>query len=191
MPSKEEIINNFDPNGPGIAGNLFGLPFDQEHAELLVMPVPWETTVSYRTGTSAAPAAILNASSQVDVHMNDIDDAWKLGVSMLPISQQLIDEGKKLREVSSMHISRLEKGEVVDPDDPVLRSINDASENLNIYIKAATQKLLKAGKLVGLVGGEHSIPLGYLRALSEVYDRFGILQIDAHLDLRKAYEGFT
>jgi agmatinase len=50
---------------------------------------------------------------------------------------------------------------------------------------------LKAGKLIGLVGGEHSVPLGFFRALSDQYDRFGILQIDAHADLRKSYEGFT
>ena len=65
------------------------------------------------------------------------------------------------------------------------------SENLNSYVKSVTQKYLKAGKMVGLVGGEHSVPFGFIRALSEQYDRFGILQIDAHADLRKAYEGFV
>jgi agmatinase len=191
MTSNEEMINAFDPNGPGIAGNLFGLPFDPQSAELVILPLPWEVTVSYHTGTALAPEAILNASSQVDVHVNDIVDAWKLGVAMLPIPQKLIDESNKLRKVSSLHISRLEKGEQQDPDDLLLKSINDASENLNIYVKSTTQKLLKARKLVGLVGGEHSVPLGFIRALSEEYERFGILQIDAHADLRKAYEGFT
>lgn len=191
MSSKEETINSFDPNGPGIAGNLFGLPFTQDDAELLVFPIPWEITVSYHTGTAAGPEAILKASSQVDVHVNDIEDAWKLGVAMLPVPQQLLDESKKLREITSIHISRLERGERVDPEDPLLKSINEAGENLNIYVKSTTQKLLKGKKIVGIVGGEHSVPLGYIRALSEVYERFGILQIDAHADLRKAYEGFT
>ena len=189
--SKEEAIERFDPNGPGMAGNLFGLPFDPENAELVILPVPWEVTVSYHTGTAAAPEAILNASSQVDVHVNDIEDAWKLGVAMLPVPQKMADESKKLRAVSSLHISRLEKGEQFDPEDVLLKSINEASENLNIYVKSTTEKLLKARKIVGLVGGEHSVPLGFIRALSEEYDRFGILQIDAHADLRKAYEGFT
>lgn len=85
MASKEEIINSFDPNGPGIAGNLFGLPFTPENSELLIIPVPWEVTVSYHTGTAAGPQAILKASSQIDFYMKDIPDAWKLGVSMLPI----------------------------------------------------------------------------------------------------------
>lgn len=45
--------------------------------------------------------------------------------------------------------------------------------------------------MIALLGGDHSTPLGFIRALSEQYNRFGILQIDAHADLRKAYEGFT
>ncbi|WP_276373624.1 agmatinase family protein [Chryseolinea sp. H1M3-3] len=191
MPSKQEIINSFDPNGPGVAGNLFGLPFTEEHAEIVILPLPWEITVSYGTGTSAGPQAILKASSQVDLYVKDIPDAWKLGVSMLPIAAELATESKKLRELASMHIARLEKGEAFDPSDPLLKTMNDASENLNIYVKSTTQKYLKAGKLIGLVGGEHSVPLGFFRALSETYERFGILQIDAHADLRKAYEGFT
>lgn len=191
MPGKEEIINSFDANGPGIAGNLFGLPFDEEHAELLILPIPWEVTVSYHTGTAGGPSAILAASAQVDLCMNEIPDAWKLGVCMLPIPTALYDESKKLRHLTDKHIAKLENGKHSDPDDPVLKTMNDACENLNIFVKSAAQKYLKAGKLVGIVGGEHSVPLGYLRALSEQYDRFGILQIDAHADLRKSYEGFT
>jgi len=191
MPTKEELIDSFDPNGPGIAGNLFGLPFDHEQAELVVVPIPWEVTVSYHTGTASGPESILKASSQLDVFVNDIPNAWKLGVAMLPIPQQLSEESKKLRALTARHIARLEKGESFDAEDPVLKTMNEASENLNIYVKSITQKYLKAGKIVGLVGGEHSVPLGFLRALSEQYDRFGILQIDAHADLRKSYEGFT
>jgi agmatinase len=45
--------------------------------------------------------------------------------------------------------------------------------------------------LVALLGGDHSTCLGYLKAISEKYTSFGILQIDAHCDLRESYEGFT
>jgi agmatinase len=44
---------------------------------------------------------------------------------------------------------------------------------------------------VGIVGGEHSVPLGLIRALHEQHNSFGILHIDAHADLRCAYEGFV
>lgn len=191
MASKEEIINSFDPNGPGIAGNLFGLPFALEHAELIIIPIPWEVTVSYHAGTAEGPQAILKASSQLDVYVKEIPDAWKLGAAMLPMPQDILNESKKLRELTAIHISKLENGEKTDPEDPLLKIMNESSENLNIYVKSITQKYLKANKMVGLLGGEHSVPLGFLRALGEKYERFGILQIDAHADLRKGYEGFT
>jgi agmatinase len=43
---------------------------------------------------------------------------------------------------------------------------------------------------VGLIGGDHSTPYGYIKALAESHSSFGILHIDAHCDLRVAYEGF-
>lgn len=189
--TKEEAIATFDPNAPGAQGNLFGLPFTSANAELLVIPVPWEVTVSYRTGTAKGPQAIVDASSQVDLFVKDIPDAWKLGVSMLPIPQNLYAESVKLRELSVQHIESINAGEAIEVENPLLLQINAACENLNIYIKNTTLNYLREGKLVGLVGGDHSTPLGFLRALSERYDRFAILQLDAHADLRKAYEGFT
>jgi agmatinase len=189
--NKEEITHSFDPNKVGITGNLFGLPFEPDHAELVIVPIPWEVTVSYHTGTAAAPSAVLEASAQVDLFVKDIPDAWKLGIAMMPVPENILEENNKLRQLAAQHIRALESGKNPDDNDPVLGKINEACENLNIYVKSITQRLLKDGKLVGLLGGDHSTPLGFIRALSERYDRFGILQIDAHADLRKTYEGFT
>lgn len=188
--TKEELIKNFDPNAPGTSGNLFGLPFTADNAALVVVPVPWEVTVSYRTGTAKGPQAILNASSQVDLAMRNIPDAWKLGICMLPIPLNLNEESSKLRELAIKHINALEAGEKISSDSPVVLKVNEGCENLNIYIKSVTQKLLTEGKMVALLGGDHSTPLGFLRTLSEKHSQFGILQIDAHADLRRAYEGF-
>lgn len=189
--TKEELIAAFDPNAPGTPGHLFGLPFTSDTADLIVIPVPWEVTVSYKAGTAKGPQAILDASSQVDLFVKDIQDAWKLGVHMLPVPKNVYEENVKLRELSVQHIESLNAGETVDADNLLLSTINSACENLNIYVKNTTLNYLREGKLVGLVGGDHSTPLGFLRALSERYDRFAILQLDAHADLRKAYEGFT
>jgi agmatinase len=189
--TKEEIVQQFDPNGPGANGNLFGLPFTPETAEVIVIPVPWEVTVSYHSGTAKGPEAILAASSQVDLSIKEIPDAWKLGISILPLPYSLHDESTKLRELAVKHINALESGEKVMNGNPVVAKINEACENLNVYVKSTALKYLKEKKMVALLGGDHSTPLGMLRALAEQYDRFGVLQIDAHLDLRKAYEGFT
>lgn len=187
--TKTELIANFDPNAPGTTGQLFGLPFTPETSELVIIPVPWEVTVSYHSGTASGPQAVLEASAQVDVAMKSIPDAWKLGVSMLPFPHSLLDESTKLRDWATQHMS--DATGTLKADDPVLKKINEACENLNIYVKSTAQNWMKEGKLVALLGGDHSTPLGLLRLLNERYERFGILQIDAHMDLRKAYQGFT
>ncbi|MBN8578281.1 MAG: agmatinase family protein [Cytophagales bacterium] len=182
---------SFDHNGTGIKGKLFGLPGTVEDASLVVIPVPWEVTVTYQEGTAGAPEAILQASHQIDLYHHHLAEAWKIPVAMLPVADTLVTENNSLRKLARTHIQALEAGQGAETGTVITAKINEACENLNIYIKSQAQALLQAGKHVAIVGGDHSTPLGLLRALAEKHDRFGILQIDAHADLRKAYEGFT
>ena len=50
-------------------------------------------------------------------------------------------------------------------------------------------RIVADGKWVLALGGEHSITLGLVRAAAEKHGPLSVLQIDAHLDLRDAYEG--
>jgi agmatinase len=61
---------------------------------------------------------------------------------------------------------------------------------MNAWVKQRSLHFLNQNKTVGLLGGDHSTPLGMMQALAEKFGDFGILQIDAHADLRNAYEGF-
>ncbi|HET6991896.1 MAG TPA: arginase family protein, partial [Bacteroidia bacterium] len=64
--SKADKIRNFDPNNLGDPNaNIYGLPFTCEEAEVVIIPVPWDVTVSYSDGTSKGPEAVFNASFQV------------------------------------------------------------------------------------------------------------------------------
>ena len=95
--SKQQKIDAFDINGIGQAnGHLFGLPFGFEDAEVVILPVPWEVTVSYRPGTAGAPEAILEASYQVDLYDADLPDAWKEGLYAVRIARV----GKDLQATS-------------------------------------------------------------------------------------------
>ena len=71
------------------------------------------------------------------------------------------------------------------------KEVNEGGAFLNEWVFDQATALLKRNKLVGILGGDHSTPLGYMRAVGEHYGEFGILQIDAHCDLRTAYEGFN
>lgn len=183
-------LEQFDPNAPGRKGKLFGLPHTKDQSQLVIIPIPWEVTVTSGTGTSKAPSALLEASTEVDLFSKEIADVWKLGVTLLDIPEEIEKENERVRALAVQHIQSLANGETSDTK-VITTKVNEASENLNVYVKNTAQRLLQEGKMVGLLGGDHSTPLGFLRALSERYERFGILQIDAHADLRRSYEGFT
>lgn len=194
MSEKEEIIKQFDPNGPGAIGSLFGLPFGLEHSEVVIIPVPWEVTVSYNAGTADAPEAISEASVQVDLSQKNIIDAWKMGIHMLPVPEDLKKENDIHRGLALNYIRWIEENTdqwLNDQIKVIPSAIDNISEKLNIYVQSQALQLLKKGKMVGVLGGDHSTPLGLIQALTKAYNDFGILQIDAHADLRKSYENFT
>ncbi len=191
--SKQQKIKNFDPNSPASCdGNIFGLPFTTDEAEVVLIPVPWDVTVSYSDGTSKGPQAIFAASAQVDLFDPIVKDSWKIGVAMEDISKEIVKKNSALRKISSKYIENIEKG--ISTENPAMKKIcgeaNKGCTELKSWVKESAKKHLKKNKLVGLVGGDHSTPLGFMEALVEKYSEFGILQIDAHCDLRKAYEGF-
>ena len=182
---------DFNPNGVGLKdAGIFGLPFTTEEAQVVLIPAPWGVTVSYGGGTQDGPKAILDASPQIDYfHPSYGSDTWKIGISMLPLSDwnDAYEEGKRLRKDAEAHIERLEHGDADKAPD----AINDACARFHDRIEKSAEELLGKNKLVGLIGGDHSTPLGLMRALAKKHGDFGILQVDAHCDLRDAYEGFT
>lgn len=187
-------IENYNPSDVGqINGNIFGLPFDYDSANLIIIPIPWEVTVSYGAGTANAPQRILDASPQLDLFDFDNPDGWKQGLFMMEIPQDMLDKNKYYREQAAIIIERLEQGKSLNdaPDlTSLLREINQTCKNVNKWLFDQCQQAIKDGKRVAVIGGDHASPLGYMQALATKYQTYGILHIDAHADLRNAYEGF-
>jgi len=192
--SKQDKIAAFDPSGVGnVGGGLFGLPFDVNEAEVVLIPVPWEVTVSYQAGTAAGPQAIRQASYQLDLFDPAIENAWQLGIAMEEIPADWVERSNELRQKTKSYISWLEGGGselAAETTAELISTVDAQSRALHQEVKEKALKYLQAGKLVGVVGGDHSTPLGLLQALAEHHEEFGILQFDAHADLREAYEGF-
>jgi agmatinase len=188
-------LTNFDPNSVGNPdNNIFGLPFAEEDARLIILPIPWEVTVSYNAGTARAPQHIFNSSLQVDLFDPDVKDGWKQGFYMRPSDKKVLMKSDYLRKEAELYINYIAHDEIVADNKFMcksLKEINEGSIFLNNWVFERTKELMDAGKLVALLGGDHSTPLGYYKAIAEKHGDFGILQIDAHCDLRKAYEGFT
>jgi agmatinase len=188
-------LANYDPNSVGNPNNnIFGLPSTEDNSLLVILPVPWEVTVSYAAGTARAPEAILKASLQVDLFDPEMPDAWKQGFYMRPVDKKILMKSDYLRKEAELYIDYISKGEEVQANQfmcKTLKDVNEGSVFLNNWVYEQTKALLEKGKLVAVLGGDHSTPLGFFKAMAEKHGDFGILQIDAHCDLRVAYEGFN
>ncbi len=184
-------MTNFDPNDIGIAnGNFFGLPFTAADADIALISVPWDVTTSYRAGTHKGPQAIMGASLQVDLFDPLLKDAWKTRISTVPEDITIAEINSRFREIAEKIIEGLGEGISKESFSFDTELVNKASQELNEYVYQTAKEQIRLGKLTGIVGGDHSVPLGAIKAVSEQYQSFGILHIDAHADLREAYEGF-
>lgn len=188
-------ISQFDPNNVSNPNNnIFGLPFNEDESKLVILPIPWEVTVSYGAGTARAPEHIFSASLQVDLYDPDVPEGWKQGFFMKSIDRKVLLKSDYLRKEAELFIDYISRGDKVEDNQfmtKTLKDVNEGSIFLNNWIYEQTKSLLGRNKLVGLLGGDHSISLGFMKALGEKHGNFGVLQIDAHCDLRVAYEGFV
>ena len=188
------INSDFDPNSLSNPNyNIFGIPVTEEDARIVLLPVPWEVTVSSSAGTARAPEHIFKASMQVDLYDSDFQELWRHGFFIRPADKKILLKSDYLRKEAELLIDYISKGELVENNafmSKSLKEINEGGIYMNKWVYEQTRDLLKAGKLVGLLGGDHSTPLGYFKAIAETHGDFGILQVDAHCDLRKAYENF-
>ena len=187
-------LTKFDPNSAGNPNNnIFGLPFTEDESSLVILPVPWEVTVSYGVGTARAPEHIFSASLHVDIYDPDVPEGWKKGFFMRELDRKVLLKSDYLRKEAELYIDYTSKGDAVEDNQFMTKSLKEVNEGgvfLNNWVYEQTKGLLNRGKLVGLLGGDHSTPLGFFKALAEKHGNFGILQIDAHCDLRNAYMGF-
>ena len=178
-----------DAAPPADAG-LFGLPTTPDEARLVIVPVPWDATTSYRAGTSRGPAAIRVASHQLDLYDADLGEPWRAGIAMLEIPDEVLRWNMSARVDAERIIA---VGGRIGDDTGLghaLARVNDAGAKLNRHVYDRVDEQLRKGKLVGVLGGDHSVPFGAIARMAETHDSFGILHVDAHCDLREAYEGF-
>ena len=168
---------------------FIGGRLDPQEASLVLIPVPWEATVSYGEGTANAPDAIRTSSHQLDVETFHYIKPYTAGIAMLKTDKSLHKLSNKARKKALKVIEALENGKT---SKKALEFVNEASKVLNNAVYEKSIEQIHQGKFVAVVGGDHSCPLGLIKALNDTQaESFGILHVDAHHDLREAYEGFT
>jgi agmatinase len=185
------LLDAFDPDAPaGAADGLFGLPFTEDDAAVLVLPVPWEPTTSYRKGTAHGPRAVARASMQVDLHDLETGDPWRSGIALADPDRDV----EALNAEACTIASIVHQAGGVDPDDPDLLDaaarVDALADEVEGVVHRFTASCFARGRIPAILGGDHSVPLGAMIAAAERYPGLGILHVDAHADLRVAFEGF-
>ena len=132
-------------------------------AKVVILPIPYEATTTYRSGCVNGPAAILDASQQLECYDEELD----------------IETGLEVGIYTHEAIADTHNGKNISPLDM-----------LKVTQETVT-KLVNDGKFVIGIGGEHSITNGIVEAYRKIYfeELFTVIQIDAHGDLRYEYEG--
>ena len=129
---------------------------DLRHAKAVILPVPYDSTSEWRSGSRHGPQAIIDASEYLELYDLELDrEIYKVGISTLPRVEPLL-------------------GSPQDMIDRVYKTVKD---------------LILKEKFVVLLGGEHSLSLGAVRAFKEAFPTLSVLQLDAHADLRDEYLG--
>lgn len=142
-----------------VPDNFLGLESkysDYKSAQFAVLPVPYDSTASFLAGTRHGPAAIIEASQQVDLFDEELEaEFFKAGIATL------------------------------DP----LAPERAGPQAMHETIFRAARRVVRNGKFLLGLGGEHGVTSGLVRAVMTKHKKLSVLQIDAHLDLRDSYEG--
>ncbi len=188
------MTQEFDPSGIGVRnGNFLGLPYSPQEADIVILPLPWDVTTSYREGTSSGPEAVIEASYQIDLTSPFLANAWQTKIGTLALNKEWREENRANRAAAKKLIEFQQEGGETEKSPEMttlLKALNAKDEEFHVWSFGEAKKLLQAGKKVVALGGDHSVSFGPIRALAEAAGPVSILHIDAHADLREAYEGF-
>ncbi|MFH1996428.1 MAG: agmatinase [Candidatus Omnitrophota bacterium] len=125
-------------------------------AKVVVVPVPYEKTVTYKAGTGSGPQAIIDASMNMELFDEELNqETFRVGI----------------------HTAESLKVEDLPPEDMIEQ----------VHVSVAEH--LKAGKFPVVLGGEHTVSLGAVKAFAETTENFSVLHLDAHYDLKDVYHG--
>jgi len=141
-----------------VPDNFLGLPpaaADYARARFAVLPLPYDATTSYGSGTRDGPRAIISASQQVELFDHELGRETTAGVATLA------------------------------PLEPDARGPRETLDR----VQRVARRIVRDGKFLIGLGGEHSITSGLVRAVRSRHRALSVLQIDAHADLRDKYQG--
>jgi agmatinase len=181
-------MSAFDPDAAAAPDSgIFGLPHGPDEAAVVIVPVPFDATTSYRPGTADGPRAVLSASRQVDLFDPQLGRPYERGIHLLAEDDAIRTRSEKARALAAPLIA---EGGAGAEHAVQVRFIDEAGEAVNEFVRRHAEAILAEGRVPGVLGGDHSVPFGAIAAAAARHPGIGILHVDAHADLRRSFEGF-
>ncbi len=168
---------------------LYGAGCSAQEASVIVLPMSFDGTTTYREGTRHGPKSVAEASAQVELYDKEMGHPWQHGIRLLTEAKLIKVLNTKARQLVAK-ISHIHEDDL-DPENEDLLEINECSMKMNEYGYERAKRWISQGKLFVTLGGEHSVVYGPILAHAERYPHMGIVQIDAHCDLRPAFQHRT
>lgn len=167
---------DFDPNNSAPEGSgLFALPYTVDDASVVIVPVPWDATSSQALASGGAPDAVYEASKYVELFDSKQGPIYRKGIAMDATCKEIATLNQRAIAIQSS-------------DDFHGAQLTKPCEQLNRLVRDQVSRHIADGKRVGLLGGDHSVSYGAIDAHLAQYPSLGILHIDAHCDLRRAFD---
>ena len=139
-------MEKFNPNDIGIAnGNFFGLPYTVGQSETVLLPVTWDVTTSYASGTAKGPQAMLDASLQIDLFDEQVPQVWERKIATLPFNGEIEEMNIRGRAIAERVMESLARGENPAGLIHEVSQVNGFSERLNEYVYSTCRKYLDEG----------------------------------------------
>jgi len=179
----------FTLSGVVMSRPLFGLSKPAEESEIVIVPVPWNANASEPTNTHEALDSLVDVSELIDLYHPKFPDMWRYGISTTPSLEGIVARNNEASVLAKELISLdgQDGDEAVSKREDLKQRLNQQNEKTFHQVYQVCQEWIEKGKLVGLIGGDHSVSLGYISMVADHCENFGVLQIDAHCDLRSSY----
>ncbi len=174
------------PGDPVTAEDGFlGCQCPEEEARVSLIPVPFDATCSSRTGAARGPEAILQGSVYLD-----INDRLFGRFDEIPVHLEAMPEWMAALSANTRReVEPLLAHGPTGADASRIRGIDEACQQVQDFVYERCARAIDAGRIPGVIGGEHGVGYGAIRASAERGGPIGILHIDAHFDLRDSYLG--
>lgn len=168
----------------------FRLPTPPSKADLVLVSVPWGVTLTSGNGTLYTPDAIIESSARVCRYDVASGTTIKGRVATADVDYDIQELAQHLNSDAKHLFQRLSSGGTIDGDYYRRKKnrIEAGFAEMHERVYGQVVSYVRQGKTIGIVGGDHSVSFGAVRALAERNDGLGILYLDSHCDLKSRFD---